>query len=150
MNVQFSSRTYQVIDEADRLLSQSFQDWLAQVLTAIHRRPSENIPLASRLSSQDTCFLLHCDSLAPACLDSEHRESYQADVDEPRGFSCQKLLFSATLTRDPGKLASLGLQDPKYFVVQCQPEDESDGAPSHLVSERFAMPTTLMVSLEAA
>ena len=134
-----------MIDEADRLLSQSFQDWLAQVLSAIHWRP-ESISPASKLSSEDTWLPSNCDSLAPACLDYEHR-GYQADVSERRRFSCQKLLFSATLTRDPGKLASLGLRDPKYFVVQSQTEGGSDGAPSHLVSERFAMPTTLTVSL---
>jgi len=53
-------------------------------------------------------------------------------------------LFSATLTRDPGKLASLGLRDPNYFIVQSPTEGEFDGTPSHLGSERFAMPTTLM------
>ncbi|KAG6373406.1 P-loop containing nucleoside triphosphate hydrolase protein [Boletus reticuloceps] len=105
-NFSLQHLRFLVIDEADRLLSQSFQDWLAQVLTAIHWRPSESSSLASRLSSEDTCQPRNCDSLAPACLDFV---GYcQVDVDEQRGFSCQKLLFSATLTRDPGKLASLG------------------------------------------
>lgn len=106
----------------------------------------KSIHLASQISPEDH-FPLNCDSLAPACLDFDHLGYSQVDVGERRGFSCQKLLFSATLTRDPGKIASLGLRDPKYFVVQSQTEGESDGAPSH-VSERFAMPTTLTVSLE--
>lgn len=148
--IYFSIERAQVIDEADRLLSQSFQDWLAQVLTAIHWRPSQSVSTASILSSEDTRLPPNCDSLAPACLDLEHHGYCQVDVDERRRFSCQKLLFSATLTRDPGKLASLGLRDPKYFVVQSQTEGGSDGALSHLVSERFAMPTTLTVSLEPA
>lgn len=118
------------------------------MLAAIHRKPSQSIFLESKLTSEDTGLLPNCDSLAPACLDLEHRGYCQVDVGERRKFSCQKLLFSATLTRDPGKLASLGLRDPKYFVVQSQ--TESDDAPSHLISERFAMPTTLTVSLEPA
>lgn len=143
----FLNKTYQVIDEADRLLSQSFQDWLAQVLTAIRWRPSQTLSSASK---GDSYFPPNCDSLAPACLDFEHCGYSQVDVGERRGFSCQKLLFSATLTRDPGKLASLGLRDAKYFVVQSQTEGGSDTALSHLVSERFAMPITLMVGLEPA
>lgn len=59
-------------------------------------------------------------------------------------------MFSATLTRDPGKLASLGLRDPKYFVVQNQTEGGSDDTPLHFLSERFAMPSTLTVSLGLA
>ncbi|KAI9570546.1 P-loop containing nucleoside triphosphate hydrolase protein [Boletus coccyginus] len=137
-NFSLQHLRFLVIDEADRLLSQSFQDWLAQVLIAIHWRRESISPV----SSQNTCFPPYCDSLAPACLDHERR-GCQPDVGEQRSFSCQKLLFSATLTRDPGKLASLGLRDPKYFVVQSQTKYESDGAPSHLISERFAMPTTL-------
>lgn len=144
----FSIEHTQVIDEADRLLTQSFQDWLAQVLTAIRWRPSQSIFPESKLSLEDTCLPPDCDSLAPACLDLDYHGYCQVDIGERRRFSCQKLLFSATLTRDPGKLASLGLRDPKYFVVQSQTEGGSDCAPSHLVSERFAMPTTLTVSLE--
>lgn len=58
--------------------------------------------------------------------------------------SCQKLLFSATLTSDPGKIASLGLQDPKYFIVR----ETASGATGsrHAASESFSMPTNLMVS----
>lgn len=67
------------------------------------------------------------------------------DVDEVKEMSCQKLLFSATLTQDPGKLASLGLRDPKYFVVQSRPE-AGDGIDAlDIVSERFTMPATLTV-----
>lgn len=139
-----SVRRIQVIDEADRLLSQSFQNWLAQVLAAIHWRPSESISSPTKLSPEYP-LPPDCDSLAPACLSFDHLEYSQVDFAEQRHFSCQKLLFSATLTQDPGKLASLGLRNPKYFIVQGHADDGSDGAPSHLVSERFAMPTTLTV-----
>ncbi|KAG9128085.1 ATP-dependent RNA helicase dbp6 [Ceratobasidium sp. 392] len=92
-----------VIDEADRLITQSFQDWLAHVLDATQPPPSDFPP---------------------------------TELDEPQASSCQKLLFSATLTHDPSKIVPLGLRDPRYFVVG---EQASAGA----VEETFAFPTTL-------
>ncbi|KZV96663.1 DEAD-domain-containing protein [Exidia glandulosa HHB12029] len=89
-----------VIDEADRLLTQSFQDWLARVLSAIAPTSS-----ASRRD------------VAPAFLPLEPRLHSGPGADPPPRSSCQKLLLSATLTRDPGRLAALGLNRPQYFVV---------------------------------
>lgn len=62
---------------------------------------------------------------------------------ERKESSCQKLLFSATLTRDPGKIAALDLRDPKYFIVQ---GNKGDSEPVNLVMEKFTMPATLKVS----
>jgi ATP-dependent RNA helicase DDX51/DBP6 len=59
---------------------------------------------------------------------------------EKKETSCQKLLFSATLTRDPGKIAALELRDPKYFVLRDSKEGVLDVA-----MERFSMPATLTV-----
>ena len=73
---------------------------------------------------------------------------FRTDYDEPMHSSCQKLLFSATLTNDPGKIASLGLQDPKYFIVR-----ETATAPTdshHAVSENFGMPANLTVGFSSA
>ena len=59
------------------------------------------------------------------------------------------MLFSATLTRDPAKLAALNLNDPKYFVVQGQSgsaQDKQEGV-LNLVMEKFTMPATLKVGL---
>lgn len=86
-----------VIDEADRLLGQYFQDWIS--------------------------------SLAKACPPSTRPCGL-----EPWNRSTQRLIFSATLTRDPGKLASLQIRTvptkPKIFTV---------GLPS----SEFNLPTTL-------
>ncbi|KAL4062859.1 DEAD-domain-containing protein [Scleroderma citrinum] len=130
-----------VIDEADRLLAQSFHDWLAQVLVACdpRRHWGDNLPVSSPWN--DSTLVPTYDSVSPALL-----QAYlgcRTDVGEVKESSCQKLLFSATLTRDPGKLASLGLRDPKYFIVQ----DQSEGQPAgslDLTSERFTMPANLM------
>ncbi|KAF9230584.1 P-loop containing nucleoside triphosphate hydrolase protein [Melanogaster broomeanus] len=137
-NFSLQHLRFLVIDEADRLLSQSFQDWLVQVLAAIHHRiPSEDV---FESPSNDPHLVPSNGSLAPAFL----RPLSEVDVSERKEPSCQKLLFSATLTRDPGKLTSLGLREPKYFVVQNQ-VGGIDAGPLDLVSERFTMPATLTV-----
>ncbi|KAG6334058.1 hypothetical protein ID866_5032 [Astraeus odoratus] len=132
-----------VIDEADRLLAQSFHDWLAQVLAACDpRRHRADSTIVSLPSWDDSHGIPMCDSLSPAFL--QMHLDWRTDVDEPKESSCQKLLFSATLTQDPGKLASLGLRDPKYFIVRGRPESNDEGIGAvDLVSERFTMPATL-------
>lgn len=42
---------YQVIDEADRLITQSFQDWLAHVLEAAQPPKSDFPPTGMRLGN---------------------------------------------------------------------------------------------------
>ena len=66
---------------------------------------------------------------------------------EKREISCQKLLFSATMTRDPGKVAALELRDPKYFIVQERKIRADESGVLGLVMEKFSMPTTLKVRL---
>jgi ATP-dependent RNA helicase DDX51/DBP6 len=86
-----------------------------------------------------------CDPLAPAFLRLHREVDLHTDIDEKKDVSCQKLLFSATLTSDPGKLAALDLRNPKYFVVQgLSEESEIDGIPN-IIAERFTMPETLKV-----
>lgn len=67
-------------------------------------------------------------------------------MDENKDVSCQKLLFSATLTRDPSKISALHLNNPRYLVVQRSGENASkeEGVLS-LVMEKFTMPESLSV-----
>lgn len=58
---------------------------------------------------------------------------------------CQKLLFSATLTRDPGKIAALHLTSPKYFIVGSGKTDAIE-ASADATGQQFAIPTSLTVS----
>lgn len=139
---------FQVIDEADRLLAQSFQEWLAQVLAAIHPPPrsvSVHMEGPSQTESVDAEAFGSHDALAPAWLHSHaHIRDIPTDLDDEKIVSCQKLLFSATLTRDPDKIAAIGLKDPKYFVVQSAKSDDDVEQPL-LLDESFAMPATLTV-----
>jgi ATP-dependent RNA helicase DDX51/DBP6 len=117
------------------------------VLAAVRpSAPSEDVPSGYRPPPDDPHLIPICDSLAPAFLRLQQFGDPQVDVSERREPSCQKLLFSATLTRDPGKLASLGLRDPKYFVVQNRVEGTDSGA-LDLVCNRFTMPATLTVRI---
>ncbi|KAI5788961.1 P-loop containing nucleoside triphosphate hydrolase protein [Peziza echinospora] len=93
---------YLVVDEADRLLAQSFQEWLDVVVRALDDRTS------SSTKQKDYTAAL---GLRPA---STH----------PR-----KIILSATMTKDAGKLAGLNLRRPKLIVIET-PEEE--GEPSLL------------------
>ncbi|KAG0227018.1 P-loop containing nucleoside triphosphate hydrolase protein [Mortierella sp. GBAus27b] len=118
-----------VIDEADRLLNQSFQDWLYHILTAIHPSPEKRSLGADgsetiQLKRDQYGFPIH-DAIAPGFLDSFFRLP-ESDVQDPKAVSVQKLLFSATLTRNPAKIASLQLSNPQYVAVQEGGDDGDD------------------------
>lgn len=155
-----------VVDEADRLLAQSFQDWLARVLSALRPHTSstsnssssttevlarevDEIILKTNMKQEDEMTQISShDAVAPFFL---HSGNIQTDLDDPKHSSCQKLLFSATLTRDPARIAALGLRDPKYFVVQGKDsktgDEEQRGVEGKewALSEGFAMPAGLQV-----
>ncbi|TFY55761.1 hypothetical protein EVG20_g9201 [Dentipellis fragilis] len=128
-NFSLQHLRYLVIDEADRLLAQSFQDWLVRVLAATPQHPVSRTPWPP-----PSLHLLH------------NVPNIRTDVDEQKEPSCQKLLFSATLMSDPGRIAALELRDPKYLVVQA-PSSSKDGEPGNgvlgVVMDKFSMPASL-------
>lgn len=62
---------------------------------------------------------------------------------------CQKLLFSATLTRDPSKIAALHLKNPRYFIVGAGDSEMQDAetVPADVTGNSFALPSTLTVGI---
>jgi len=138
-----------VIDEADRLLAQSFQDWLANVLAAT--RPHYNHQKRARKEDDEYSKApqplsnLVPDGLAPSFLDHLPQPHFPSFFLERKASSCQKLLFSATLTRDPGKISALELRNPKYFIVQGSEKETVGGEVLDVVMEKFSMPSTLKV-----
>lgn len=94
-SINLSSLQYLIIDEADRLLNQSFQNWSNVLLDKI---------------------------------DS------QINIAEVWKLSVQKLVFSATLTTDAGKLSSLKFYNPRLIIVNDSKQ---------LVNEIFTVPVTL-------
>ncbi|KAF8640308.1 hypothetical protein AX16_010203 [Volvariella volvacea WC 439] len=148
-NFSLQHLRFLVIDEADRLLAQSFQDWLAQVLAATRPTPkstANTVPDTHPHPLLDPSISLYPDAVAPAfsyLLPYPDVPDLTAMVTERKESSCQKLLFSATLTRDPGKIAALDLRDPKYFVVQGSNPDSQLPGVLNVVMEKFTMPATL-------
>ncbi|PVH17499.1 uncharacterized protein CXQ87_000386 [Candidozyma duobushaemuli] len=101
-SVTFEALRFLVIDEADRLLNQSFQNWSEILIRSIE----------------------------------EHRDSSR-NVGNTWELQTQKLVFSATLTTDAGKLSSLKFRKPRLIVVNSKEQ---------LVNEMFSVPTTLTES----
>lgn len=101
-SVTFEALRFLVIDEADRLLNQSFQNWSEIVISSIekHRDPARNVGNTWKLQTQ-------------------------------------KLVFSATLTTDAGKLSLLKFRKPRLIVVNSKEQ---------LVNEMFSVPATLAES----
>ncbi|TDL25649.1 DEAD-domain-containing protein [Rickenella mellea] len=143
-NFSLQHLRFLVIDEADRLLAQSFQDWLAQVLAATRPPPrlsSLNPKLTHHSTDQES--IPHHDALSPSFLHAcTTIPDVRTDFDDQTFPSCQKLLFSATLTSDPSKIAAMGLRDAKYFIVHHQEKDGDVDIPA-AVTEKFTMPVGL-------
>ncbi|KAI9681096.1 MAG: ATP-dependent RNA helicase dbp6 [Caeruleum heppii] len=82
-----------VMDEADNLLSQSYQDWADLVIGTIERPKSyEELPLEQKLLHSMNCL--------------------------PARRNLTKVVLSATMTRDVGKLNVLRLHRPKLVVAE--------------------------------
>lgn len=107
-----------------------------QVLAAT--RPPKLLSQPTRHTS-----LAYHDAIAPAYLQGQDQGDLFSVI-ERKESSCQKLLFSATLTRDPAKIAALELRDPKYFIVQSQAKDSVPGV-LNVAMEKFTMPESLTV-----
>ncbi|RXW21754.1 hypothetical protein EST38_g4090 [Candolleomyces aberdarensis] len=149
-NFSLQHLRFLVVDEADRLLAQSFQDWLSQVLSAIRtpKKPDwdHDDTLTATTDLSEDISHPYPDGLAPNNLQSLSLPSIPTFLHEEPESSCQKLLFSATLTRDPGKIAMLELRNPKYVIVQGHGEGEESTKESGVLKvmmEKFAMPESL-------
>eukprot|EP01134_Creolimax_fragrantissima_P000061 CFRG0061T1 len=92
---------YLVIDEADRLLQQSYQNWLDKILTSAYIS-KETVP-EGKLGD------LHTYRESPSGM----TPSSNARTSTP----LQKLIFSATLPHNPEKLASLQLHQPRLLAA---------------------------------
>jgi len=142
-----------VIDEADRLVNQSYHNWIGRVIASANEASVKAWHEISSVGSTDEGSTL---KLAPdgnsfviepitwrrggtagdasAFSNNEGGDSAVAAVCRP--VQLRKLLFSATLTKDPQKLAALGLVNPKHF-------DAHHLGSAKGSSQRYSMPAAL-------
>lgn len=107
-----------VIDEADRLLDDSFQQWVDIVLPGLDYLPPRD-PILERLSNT-------------------FHQLRRRDV--------RKIILSATMTRDLGKLTALKLKMPRLVVLEGSGPRASDNLEDTALTEagdRIALPRTL-------
>ncbi|KAL4795456.1 P-loop containing nucleoside triphosphate hydrolase protein [Aspergillus venezuelensis] len=110
-----------VIDEADRLLNESFQEWVDVVMRSLEARKDSD------------AFGSTGQFLAGLGLPLQTKE--------PR-----KVILSATMTRDISKLNTLRLTKPRLVIVGAADRGdtaEGDSGVVALADERFSLPTTL-------
>ncbi|KAJ2545245.1 ATP-dependent RNA helicase dbp6, partial [Coemansia sp. RSA 1933] len=116
-----------VMDEADRLLGEGYHEWLSKVQSAIE---TSNHTLGSGLHGMALPVPDACTVRDP---------SSRFDVLARPAPRIQKLLFSATLTRDPAKIAQLKLTRPLYISIsQTAAENDNSNA-----AATYAFPSTL-------
>jgi ATP-dependent RNA helicase DDX51/DBP6 len=104
-----------VIDEADRLVNQPYQNWVGRVLEASNSS-NRHIPYTTNYTSLsdyvESPLQVAPDELTFVIDPITHRNGSST---MGRAVPLRKMLFSATLTQDPQKLAVLGLNNPKHF-----------------------------------
>ncbi|XP_065056118.1 ATP-dependent RNA helicase DDX51-like [Rhopilema esculentum] len=116
-----------VIDEADRLLGQSYHNWLEKIFEAIFT------PSTFDSSNKSTLLEGRCGR--------GHLVASSIDRNE---LPLQKLLFSATMTQNPEKLGPLNLYNPVFFKVMGKAEIEGkDTSKGSEETERYTLPELL-------
>ena len=102
-----------VLDEADRLLHQSFQNWTELVLREI-----SSPKVLDDASLEIPSCIYGTDELP--IVGQRHLNQLFNQVTPAR--RVRKLIFSATLTQDVGKLASLQTQFPETISIHSHPQ----------------------------
>ena len=129
-----------VIDEVDRLLDQSFQDWIARLFDFISKDEKHPKPLSlySCLTATDMFPHVLPDPKLDILIPIPHSPCPFHSAATHSTF--QKLLFSATIPQNPEKLALLKLYSPKLFTTGVMQDCSSDEVN---YTGRFALPSTL-------
>ena len=125
-----------MVDEADRLLRQAYQDWLPHVIAALE---GDRNPLGLGSSANHTNLLQFSDIFKPVLSSDTPGRLWDGDTPFPAGTATSaghlagsgirsagpwassrrvvKIVVSATLTRDPAKLDHLALHCPRYLAL---------------------------------
>lgn len=123
------------IDEADRLLNQSYHNWFDRVIASTNKGHDKQAPSSIPINGSSW-------TIQPVTW--RYNEEEESSALSRSATCCQpvqlrKFLVSATLTRDPQKLAALRLVNPKHFDLH----KLSAGQSSKFESKKYAMPPGL-------
>jgi ATP-dependent RNA helicase DDX51/DBP6 len=125
---------YLVLDEADRLLHQTFQNWTELVIKEI------TTPKVLQTKFDLKALLDSTDELP--IIGQRHVDALFGDTSPSVTRNVRKLIFSATLSYDVGKLTALGIKDPEIISVQAGTEEQT-GEEEKGDDAVFSVPTTL-------
>lgn len=150
-----------VVDEADRLLSQTYHNWIGRVIETANSasvaawNEINNLPVDEGGNNQlkvlpfrdspDGCPSYEIDMITwrrgGAAGDTSSFNTNESSVVASvcRPIQLRKLLYSATLTRDPRKLAALRLVNPKHFDAHSLRESDAGGG-----TNKYTMPDKLL------
>jgi ATP-dependent RNA helicase DDX51/DBP6 len=140
-----------VVDEADRLLNQSYQGWLHKVFQAAHVNVNANDKANLNETYEENMSGLLLEGRTSRLLNavrSSATQNHSIVAQEPQPL--HKLLFSATLTHNPKIIASLQLNNPHFFSAA---EEGHFKMPENLqefmvVCELFYKPLVLLHLME--
>jgi len=138
-----------VIDEADRLLTQSYQNWIQRVVQALVDGQDKLQAGLKDMAPNDL------NTIDPVTWRNDFVHLHHNKCDQNEWFNpsvCQpvqlrKMLFSATLTKDPRKLASLGLINPKHYDAHHIKEQDTVSSNKRDVQGAYSLPQTLEESM---
>jgi len=147
-----------VVDEADRLLSQSYHNWIDRVLEATNgasvaawknitattttttKNPGASTVPVFQMAPNGQSVRIEPITWRRGGVEGDRSNQFNTNVGSStaalvcRPIQLRKFLVSATLTRDPQKLAALHLVNPKHFNVHSM---KGDG------DKKYAMPAAL-------
>lgn len=116
-----------VIDEADKLSSQRYQNWIERVLKEAEKSAVDG---SKSLFWRNSLFQKNSKTTL-------NRKPFSSNS-SCRPVQLRKFLVSATMTRDPQKLASIGLVNPKFYDANQMTTTESGND-----SMRYVLPSEL-------
>lgn len=147
---------FMVVDEADRLTGQTYHNWIGRVLDAANTgsvatwneiqdaRPINNHKVPPLREAPNGCSYdldmvtwRRGGMLGDESPFNTNESNVVASVCRP--VQLRKLLYSATMTKDPQKLAGLHLVNPKFFDARYLKESEAGKD-----NKRYSMPSQLL------
>lgn len=156
-----------VIDEADRLVNQPYQNWVGRVIEASNSSNKCDIAeyVKSPLQVASDGITLIVDPITHRSAGSGLTLQISGDTNNTsssevglvsgmigRPVPLRKMLFSATLTQDPQKLARLGLGNPKHYDANflkrsVHENDDDEAVDNDARAGRFSVPPGLTESM---